>query len=54
VNVIDPQRAREVVEGATDAMIHAIHSLSLIMTAVPAVAIVLALILLRPRTEQEP
>jgi MFS family permease len=54
VNVIDPQRAREVVEGATDSMIHAIHTLSLIMAAVPVVAILLALILLRPRTEQEP
>jgi MFS family permease len=54
VNVIDPQRAREVVEGATASMIHAIHTLSLIMTVVPVAAIVLALILLRPKTEQEP
>jgi MFS family permease len=54
VNVIDPQRAREAVEGATDAMMHAIHTLSLIMAVVPVAAIVLALILLRPRTEQEP
>ena len=54
VNVIDPQRAREIVEGAIDSMIHAIHTLSLIMAAVPVVAILLALILLRPRTEQEP
>jgi MFS family permease len=53
VNVIDPQRAREVVEGATESMIHAIHTLSLIMAAVPVFAILLALILLRPRTEQE-
>ena len=50
VNVIDPQRAREVVEGATESMIHAIHTLSLVMAAVTVVAIVLALILLRPRT----
>ena len=50
VNVIDPQRAREVVEGATESMIHAIHTLSLIMAAGPVVAIVLALTLLRPRT----
>lgn len=48
-NVLDPQRAREVVVGATDAMIDAIHTLSLMMAAVPVVAIVLALILLRPR-----
>lgn len=54
VNVIDPQRAREIVEGATDAMIHAIHTLSLIMTVVPVVAIALALILLRPNNNQEP
>jgi MFS family permease len=54
VNVIDAQRAREVIEGATGSMIHAIHTLSLFMTVVPVVAIVLALILLRPRTEQEP
>jgi MFS family permease len=53
VNVIDPQRAREVVEGATESMIHAIHTLSLIMAAVPVAAIVLALVLLRPRAEQE-
>ena len=53
VNIVDPQRAREVVEGATASMIDAIHTLSLIMTAVPLVAIVLALVLLRPRTEQE-
>ena len=48
VNVVDPQRAREVVEGATASMVDAIHTLSLIMTAVPVVAIVLAVILLRP------
>ena len=35
-------------------MVDAIHTLSLIMTAVPVAAIVLALVLLRPRTEQEP
>lgn len=46
-NVLDPQRAREVVEGATDSMVTAIHSLSLMMAVIPAVAIVLALILLR-------
>jgi hypothetical protein len=52
VNVLDPQRAREVVEGATDSMIHAIHTLSLVMALVPVAAVVLAIVLLRP-TEQE-
>ncbi|HEX2285632.1 MAG TPA: MFS transporter [Mycobacterium sp.] len=53
-NVIDPQRAREIVEGATESMVDAIHTLSLMMAAVPVVAIVLALILLRPNNNQEP
>jgi hypothetical protein len=53
VRVLDPQRASAVVHGATDAMIDAIHTLSLIMTAVPVVAIMLALILLRPNNNQE-
>ncbi len=53
-NIVDPQRAREVVEGATASMVDAIHTLSLIMAVVPVAAIVLALILLRPHTEQEP
>jgi MFS family permease len=53
VRMLDPQRAKEVVEGATASMIDAIHTLSLIMTAVPVVAIVLALILLRPNNDQE-
>jgi MFS family permease len=48
VNVVDPQRARELVEGATASMVDAIHTLSLIVTVVPVVAIVLAVILLRP------
>jgi hypothetical protein len=33
-------------------MIHAIHTLSLMMATVPVAAIVLALILLRPRREE--
>jgi len=53
VNVLDPQRARAVVEGATESMVHAINSLSLMMAVVPVAAIVLALILLRP-DRQEP
>jgi len=52
IHVLDPQRARAVVEGATESMIHAIHTLSLMMAAVPVAAIVLALILLRPRREE--
>jgi hypothetical protein len=51
-HVLDPQQAREVVEGATESMIHAIHTLSLMMATVPVAAIVLALILLRPRREE--
>lgn len=51
-NVLDPQRAREVVEGATDSMVAAIHTLSLAMAVVPIVAIVLAVILLRPSRTQ--
>jgi hypothetical protein len=54
VNVDDPQRARELVEGATASMLDAIHTLSLIMTAVPVVAIVLAVILLCPATTISP
>lgn len=46
-NVLDPQRAREVVEGATDSMVDAIHTLSLMMAVIPVVAIVLAVFLLR-------
>ncbi|MDG5486011.1 MFS transporter [Mycolicibacterium gadium] len=52
-NIVDPQRAREMVEGVTASMVDAIQTLSLAMTAVPVAAIVLALILLRPHTEQE-
>ncbi|WP_396916641.1 MFS transporter [Mycolicibacterium sp.] len=47
-NVLDPQRAREVVEGAEASMIEAIHTLGWILTVVPVVAIVLVLILVRP------
>lgn len=47
--MLDPQRASEVVEGAGQWMIHAIHTLSLMMAVVPVAAIVLALVLLRPR-----
>jgi MFS family permease len=45
--VLDPDRARQIVEGSKDAMLHAIHTLSWIMAVVPAAAIVVALVLLR-------
>lgn len=47
--VLDPERARWVVETATGSMVHAIHTLSLIMAVVPVAAIVAALVLLRPK-----
>ena len=53
-NVLDPQRAREVVEGATDSMITAIHTLSLMMAVIPVAAIVLAVFLLRPSAKIRP
>jgi MFS family permease len=46
-NVLDPDQARAVVTSATDSMIDAIHTLSLVMSAVPLIAILLALVLLR-------
>jgi len=46
--VLDPEQARWVVSEATNSWLDAIHHLSLIMAVVPAVAIVLALVLLRP------
>lgn len=51
VHVLDAEHARRVVEVATDDMVDAIHTLSLIMAAVPALAIVAALILLRRRSK---
>ncbi len=48
-NVLDPERAHAVVEGATRSMVDAIHDLSLLMAVVPAVAIVLAFVLVRPK-----
>lgn len=52
--VLDPERARVVVENATVSMLDAIHTLSLIMAVVPAAAIVAALVLLRPTRESAP
>ncbi len=47
--VLDPEQARWVVSEATGSWLTAIHEVSLIMALVPAVAIVAALVLLRPR-----
>ncbi|MDQ1322512.1 MAG: hypothetical protein QG655_3760 [Actinomycetota bacterium] len=47
--VLDPEQARWVVSEATDSWLTAIHQVSLIMTAVPLVAMVVAWILLRPK-----
>jgi hypothetical protein len=47
--VLDPERARWVVSETTDSWLGAIHDLSLIMAVVPAVAIVVAMVLLRPK-----
>lgn len=48
-NVLDPQRARAVVDGVHAAMIDAMHTLGWMLTVVPLVAIVLVLILIRPQ-----
>ncbi|MGY4712052.1 MFS transporter [Mycolicibacterium sp. CBM1] len=47
--VLDPDKARWVVSEANQSWLAAIHDLSLIMAVVPAAAIVLAWILLRPK-----
>lgn len=46
--VLNPEQARWVVSEATDSWLSAIHELSLVMAVVPAVAIILAMVLLRP------
>ena len=51
--VLDPEQARWVVSEATDSWLGAIREVSLIMAAVPAVAIVAALVLLRPVPHRE-
>lgn len=48
-SVLSPMQAQWVVSEAKQSMIDAIHSLGLIMAAVPAVAIVLAMVLLRQK-----
>ncbi|WP_446223411.1 MFS transporter [Nocardia sp. IBHARD005] len=50
-NVLDPERARAVVEGATESMLGAIHTLGLVMAPVPLAAIAVAVILLRPEKD---
>lgn len=52
--VLDPEQARWVVSEATDSWLTAIHEVSLIMTAVPVVAMVVAWILLRPNRTAPP
>jgi len=47
--VLDPEQARWVVSEATESWLAAIREVSLIMAVAPAVAIVAALVLLRPR-----
>ncbi|TGD88876.1 MFS transporter [Mycolicibacterium sp. CH28] len=47
--VLDPEKARWVVSAANQSWLAAIHELSLIMAVVPAVAIVIAWVLLRPK-----
>ena len=47
--VLDPEQARWVVSEATNSWLDAIHHVSLIMAVVPAVAIVVAWVLLRPK-----
>jgi len=48
-SVLSPEKAHWVVSEAKHVMIEAIHDLGLIMAVVPAAAIVLALVLLRPK-----
>lgn len=47
--VLDPERARWVVSEATQSWLTAIHEVSLIMTAVPVIAIIVAIVFLRPK-----
>ncbi len=49
-HVIDPEKARVVVTAATQSMLDAIHTLSLVMTVVPIAAIAVALVAIRYKT----
>ena len=50
--VLDPEQARWVVSEATDSWLGVIGDLALIMAVVPAAAIVVAWVLLRPNRSQ--
>lgn len=52
--MLDPDKARWVVSEATDSWLRAIHEVSLMMAVVPALAIVAALVLLRPKRGSTP
>lgn len=52
--LLDPERARWVVSEATDSWLTAIQHTSLIMSVVPVIAIVIAMVLLRKRTDDRP
>ncbi|QZT60297.1 MFS transporter [Mycolicibacterium austroafricanum] len=47
-HLLDPDRAQIVATAATESMLDAIHTISLLMAAIPVVAIVVALIWLKP------
>ncbi len=49
-HIIDADRARVVAAVATQSMLHAIHTLSLIMAVAPLAAIVAAVVLIKPST----
>jgi hypothetical protein len=46
-HVVDPEQARVVIAAATQSMLDAIHTLGLVMAAVPIAAIVVALVLIK-------
>lgn len=52
--VLNPELAREVVQGAEQCMVDTIHNLSLIMAVVPALAIVAAVVLLPRKSAASP
>ncbi|GJF11756.1 MFS transporter [Mycolicibacterium cyprinidarum] len=53
--VLDPEKARWVVSEAAGSMLDAIHTLSLVMAVVPAAAIVVAVLLIKPsRADRAP
>jgi Na+/melibiose symporter-like transporter len=53
-HLLDPDRARIVTTAATESMIDAIHTIGLLMAVVPVVAIVVAIVWLRPTTRGGP